>query len=294
MLKNALVIAVLALGGVTAFTSCTSKNNDCAPGASHCPCKGAVPFCDGKLTCMDNICINTGTANMMMTGGMGGNDTGSGGRATGGRGGSAGNVGSTGGKGGSGAPEVCMSTPDATTCRKCIDSGCCNEFNGCLRDNLDCRRLINCLANCNDGDTVCQDNCVAVSSQTGVDLLVGLFTCIDNKCTTEKGGSNACDPEPPGDGGMGGSGPPVGDGGMAMCTDPINATPCRLCLDQKCCSQVNACVSRTSPCAMFGDCVVNCMDAACEQMCATKFPAGVQPLDNLDMCGNANCAQVCM
>jgi hypothetical protein len=175
-------------------------------------------------------------------------------------------------------------------CRRCIDSGCCGEFNACLRDNLDCRRLISCLSNCNDGDTVCQDNCVAVSSQTGVDLLVGLFACIDNRCTTAKGGSNACDPVPAPD-----AGPVVtADGGGPVCTDPINATACRVCLDQKCCAQVSQCVSASSACAQFGSCLDKCLDTACENQCAMQFPAGVQPLDQLDQCGTANCAQSCL
>jgi hypothetical protein len=279
MLKNALVIAVLALGGAAVFASCSSKT-DCPEGASHCACKVSQPFCNNGLTCMDNICINPGVVNMMGMGGMAG---------TGGSGVHAGGSSGTGSGGSTGAPEVCTSTADATVCRKCIDSSCCNEFNACLKDSLDCRRLISCLGNCNDGDSVCQDNCVNASSDQGVNTLVNLFMCIDKRCTTAMGGTSACDPEPAPDGGVK---PPVGDGG-AMCTHPTNANACRLCLDDKCCAYVQQCVSASSPCGQFGTCLDKCMDAACETMCAMQFPAGVQPLDGLSQCGDMNCAAAC-
>src|SRR5881394_3686050 len=122
MLKNALVIAVLALGGAAVFASCSSKSA-CSPGASHCACKDSAPFCNTGLSCLmnENICVSMGTIGMMGLGGMdqsggGGTSGGSKGGTSGGFGGTSGGKGGTsggkGGAGGSSTPETCTSTAD--------------------------------------------------------------------------------------------------------------------------------------------------------------------------------------
>jgi hypothetical protein len=293
MLKNALVIAVLVLGGAAVFASC-GTNTTCPAGARRCPCT-PTGGCDSGLMCLtgENVCIaisampgfggSTGTGGNTQTGGKGGTPGGQGG-TPGGQGGTPGGQGGTPGNG------TCPSAIGATTCRMCIDQKCCLELTTC-QNSAPCGNLLSCLGKCADNDQACVNAC-ANANQAGITPLNNLFDCLDGKCT------EACPTTPPPDGGAGGAGgsaPPVGDGGANTCPDPANATPCRICIDQKCCPQFNTC-NNSAMCPAFANCLSACAmgDTACEQACATKFPGGVTPLDAFEQCGQQNCSTTCM
>jgi hypothetical protein len=280
MLKNALVLAVLVLGGGVIVTNCGS-NTTCPAGARRCSCT-PTGGCDKGLMCLmgENVCV---ALTSVMGGNMGAGGTAGSNTQTGGKGG-------TSGQGGTSGPATCTSSIGASTCRMCIDQKCCLELTTC-QNSGPCGSLLTCLGNCADGDQACVNAC-ATANQAGVPPLNNLFDCLDAKCT------EACPTEPTPDGGAGGAGgsaPPVGDGGQNACVDPPNATACRVCIDQKCCSQFNAC-DNSPICQQFAKCVSACAmgDTACEQACATKYPGGVTPLDTFEQCGHQNCDIPCM
>jgi hypothetical protein len=286
MLKNALVIAVLVLGGAAVFGTSCGSNTTCPAGARRCACT-AVGACDTGLTCSDNVCVSMSVPTGM--GGMTGNGGAGGSTQQGGKSGGGGSV-STGGQGGGQNPGLCTSSPTDNECVMCADQMCCAELNGC-QNTPECVALFNCLGPCADGDTACVDACAA-AHQPGISAINALFKCLDTKCPS------TCGPPDGGAGGAtgaGGSPHPVGDGGANVCANTANTTACGVCVHNNCCSTFTACTN-TPACASFGDCVDMCAagDTACENTCATKFPAGVAPLDALNVCGNANCKAACM
>jgi hypothetical protein len=255
-------------------------NPTCPVGTRRCACT-ATGSCDTGLLCLDHVCIGIAMGGMTGTAGDGGvqqgGDSGTGGRDAGGQG----------GQGGSGTPGSCPSTPGATTCRQCIDQKCCGPLGAC-QGSEQCVALLTCLGNCADTDYLCVNTC-ADAHQAGVTPLNNLFDCLDGQCVAE------CPASLPTDAGADGSTPPVGDGGANACPDPPNATACRTCVDQKCCPQFNAC-NDMPICRQFSNCLSACGvgDTACEMACATRYPAGVAPLDAFAQCGDQNCASSCL
>jgi hypothetical protein len=291
MLKKALVIAVLVLGGAAVFGTSCGSNTTCPEGGRHCACK-AGNVCNSGLMCDDGVCIS-----MTIPPGMGGmTGTGGAGTGTGGSNPQQGGKGGTGtnpGQGGQSA-NVCMDMPGDNECVMCADHMCCTELTGC--GNLPaCVSLFNCLGKCDAADTACEDACAA-KYPTGIAPINMLFRCIGDNgpCGVPCGGPPETDGGVHDGGGAGGSTPPAGDGGTNVCTNTPNTNECGICVHNKCCSSFTACANNPA-CGSFGDCVDKCTigDTACESACTTKFPAGVPLLDALNMCGDANCKAAC-
>jgi hypothetical protein len=296
MLKNVLVVAVLVLGGAVAFTSC-GTNTTCPAGARRCSCT-TTGACDTGLMCMDNVCVGVGAP--MNFGGMAGSGNGGNGGMVGqgGRGGMVGQGGRGGtpGTGGTSGPPVCADPPMATVCDKCVDSKCCAELDFC-GNSAECRAFYNCLRACPDVNPApCEAACENMHPM-GIQPLVNLFRCLDDKCTVE------CPVTPPPDGGAGGTpgtgggggGTPPGDAGPAVCTNKPNDTVCRMCVNQKCCAEFSAC-NGNAMCVQFDQCFNACAigDTACENGCAMKFPGGITAYDKFSTCVNGPCGASCM
>jgi hypothetical protein len=304
MFRNALLLAVLALGGLAAVSNCSS-NSPCPPGAHRCACT-ATGSCNSQLICMDNICFDmTATKNMggnmgLGMGGMGGGpfNNGSGGSNTNNNTGGiiAGGTGGSGPTGTGGAP-MCSSPTTANACTKCLAGMCCKELVTCrlspspvaaANDPMgrECNALLSCLQNCAVGDKPCEDNCLN-QHPTGTQPLVDLLDCLDGKCNAPCDNSTT-------DGGTTDGGGPVADGGAPTCGGP-NRNACGMCVDQKCCAEYSAC-NASPACVTYATCLNNCAvgDTKCEQACATATPAGVPIYNKLDLCGTGNCSQACM
>jgi hypothetical protein len=92
-----------------------------------------------------------------------------------------------------------------------------------------------------------------------------------------------------GTGGSGsGGGPPGGN-----CAPAADDDACTMCLKGKCCDDLNACAADPD-CLALLDCVGQCADQACINMCAAQHPNGLNTITPLLQCTQTTCGTECM
>ena len=133
--------------------------------------------CRDIATCLDVTLAFTGTSS-----------SGGGGSSPGGGGSSPGGGGSNPGGGGSspGGAVMCGGATAENGCQTCVFTSCCGSLMACA-SNAACASLFDCILECPDNDTACEDNC-ANTYPDGISLINAYAGCFTNMCSAACGG----------------------------------------------------------------------------------------------------------
>jgi len=157
---------------------------------------------------------------------------------------------------------------DRPDCETCVEDNCCAELQDCdPAGTTDCGKLVVCLNACADGDSACQDACLAAdTTMAGLTSLQGLFSCYDTSCKTDP----ACEY-------------PICDS-MLLLADQ----DCAMCLGTSCCNDIKGCVADMG-CA---DCLTTAPPDA-GMPCGTAGSASDTLWQTEQTCETTSCAPVC-
>jgi len=141
-------------------------------------------------------------------------------------------------------------------CSQCLEDECCDKYDACDA-NVSCNAYYDCLMDCSPDDELCNAMCKGTHSegQPGIDAII---ECKSTKCKV-----------------------------------PCNAGTCSIsindpCMNTNCCPQIEACFSNTN-CTGLMDCLRNCTDQTCADVCSQQNPDGVPAYEDLTDCSAEHC-----
>lgn len=156
-------------------------------------------------------------------------------------------------------PEICYSDDN---CTDCIAMRCPEAWCDCT-DSPDCFGLFNCFDFCNE-DKACEQTCLA-QHQDGISLALLVTGCAGTTC------DDKC--------------PFWGN---------EDFSPCAECALNACPGVLNICLADPQ-CNGLWSCFIDCppLDLTCQQQCYLDWPESVQLLEDVLMCVNPACDDVC-